>query len=601
MISRRNFLTITVLMFVLLFLFLFSSAYKDSLNTYDTNIYSGTKTQLHIDNIFQKDKAFTVGEEPAKGFVAYVGENQDQEKVIRQWCRYTRRNLMTAAECADFKYGKEKPYLICLEGKNIDVGDIPSMQEWVKDGIHLVFCGTPSIRVLMRKEIKELMGVRNIREESVTLEGIVLHEGFLLGGGYTYTIRDEATKKLQDLNLVTSWFEMNSGTKAYMTGLLDEKIYGETQNEYLPAIVWRNSIDNTKIFVVNGNYMDSVTGIGFLCAMTNEIESYSLYPVINAQNMVVVNYPSFTPENEDAMFQLYSRDSYRVLREVVWPGLTAVLTNTDSKMSCMLTTKMDYNEKASPEKEDLIFFMKLLREQEAEAGISCDQTSNVGVEGKLSVDHDFLALNLPAYKFLTAYVAENDPEQMRALLKEQGFSDVRTYLKDFEDTGELVYLTKDGDVVLTTINSGDSHKYSEDIRERAIETALGFSVVTEDLQHIIYPQDANDQWQNVYKDFARYTDTFYDAFDAFEELTLSDSGSRAKIFLSTIYEQSRNGNVITLKSNYDTGCFVLRIHDEEINKIEGGEFKKIEDDAWLISLEKKEVKITLKKEENRKK
>jgi hypothetical protein len=315
--------------------------------------------------------------------------------------------------------------------------------------------------------------------------------------------------------------------------------------------------------------------------------------------MVVVNYPSFTPENEDAMFQLYSRDSYRVLREVVWPGLTAVLTNTDSKMSCMLTTKMDYNEKASPEKEDLIFFMKLLREQEAEAGISCDQTSNVDVASKLSVDHDFLAVNLPEYKFLTAYVAQNDPEQMRTLLKEQGFSDVRTYLKDLEDTGELVYLTKEGDTVLTTINSGDSHKYSEDIRERAIETALGFSVVTEDLQHIIYPQDANDQWQNVYKDFARYTDTFYDAFDTFEELTLSESGSRAGLFLTTIYDQQRNGDVITLKSNYDTGYFILRIHDVVIDKIDGGSFKKIEDDAWLISLEKKEAKITLKKEENK--
>ena len=593
MISRRNYVTITSLMLVLLFLFLFSGAYKDSMNEYDINIYAG-KTEKT--NRTEEGPTFKVGASETEDYIAYVGTNPNIKGVTTQWCRYRRRNLVTKDHCTELIFQKHLPKLIVVDGKSLSTEDIPVLLEWCDKGIHMVFCGMPETRVAMRKEMETLLGIRSIREQDVELQGIVLHEGFLLGGGYSYIVRDKVTEKLQDLSLTTDWYEMGSGTKAYFTGLLDQSFYGETQNEYLPAIVWRNSIHDTKIFVVNGDYMEKATGIGFLSAMLNEIEEYSLYPVINAQSMVIVNYPSFTPENEETMEKLYSRNSYRVLREVVWPGLNAVLTNTDSKMTCMLTTKMDHNAVAEPSTEDLVFFMKLFREQKAEAGISCDQTSNVPVSMKLDTDELFLQKNLPNYQFQTAYVAKEYPVTMKKLLDIHGFSDVSTFLSDFEENKELVYLSGP-DTVLTTINYGDTHYYSEDIRERAIETALGYSCVTEDLQHIIYPQGPEDEWQNVYSDFGRFTDTFYDPFDTFEELTLSESGERARQFLTTEYTEKRTGNRIDLHSEYDTGYFILRTHEETIDQITGADYEEIEDDAWLLSLNQKDVKITLKPEE----
>ena len=600
MISRRNYVTITSLMLVLMFLFLFSGAYKDSVNEYDVNIYALSKNTNGAKPTEQGDP-FLVSAVESGNYIVCVGPNRNLRQITTQWCRYQRRNLITHEKCSDLALGEKLPELIVLDGKSLTIDDIPTLEAWVNKGIHLVFCGMPETRVAMRKEMETLLGIRSIRERDVALEGIVLHEDFLLGGGYTYSVKDEVTEKLQDLSLTTDWYEMGSGTKAYFTGLLNQEYYGETRNEYLPAIVWRNSIHDTKIFVVNGDFMEKTTGLGFLSAMINEIEPYSLYPVINAQSMVIVNYPSFTPENEAKMDELYSRDSYRVLREVVWPGLNAVLTNTDSKMTCMLTTKMDHNTKAEPSVDDLVFFMKLLREQEAEAGISCDQTSNVSVSMKLDVDEEFLHKNLPRYKFQTAYVAKEYPGTMKKLLQIHGFTDTTTFLSDFQENQELVSLSG-SDAVLTTVNYGNTHFYSEDLRERAVETALGYSVVMQDLQHIIYPQGPEDEWQNVYRDFGRFTDTFYEPFDAFEEVVLSENGKRTKQFLTTEYRQSRSGDKIELHSIYDTGYFILRTHEEEIDKIEGAKSEKIEDDAWLISLNKKDVTITLKpEEENRKK
>ena len=602
MISRRNFITITLLMFVLFFMCMFSGAYKDSLNEYDVNMYADTQEMRDFMKQYLPKQVFktTEPEETESNYVLFVGTNLNLRTTANEWCRYQRTPFRSVSSCTesgvDFDY---PPRLILIEGAHLTVDDIPVIDAWTKKGIDLVFCNMPPLDIALRKDMKLLMGLRSVREEPVDLMGIVLHPGFLLGGGYTYQAKDEATEKMQDLKLTTTWYEMASGTKAYMTGLLDEAIYGQVQNEYLPAIVWRNSVGNAKVFVVNGDYMETAVGLGFLSAFDYETKDHSLYPVMNAQNMVIVNYPSFTPENQAEMERLYNRDSYRVLRELVWPGLIAVLVNTDSKMTCMLNTKMDYENPAEPSREDLIFFMKLLREQEAEAGLSCEQTSATLLLQKMNVDEAFLLQNLPDYSFRTAYVADYEPELMGNVLHRSNFLDVHTYLRNFKEGKEIVYLTDGGEVVLSTINHGDSHMFSEDLREKSVETALGYSVVTQDLAHIIYPQSEADQWQHVYKEFAIYTDTFYDAFDAFDELTLSESAERAKLFLTTEYKEQREGDTVTLESCYNKGYYILRTHGEEIDEISGGDYKEIEEDAFLISLDSKKVTIRLKEKTRR--
>ena len=68
------------------------------------------------------------------------------------------------------------------------------------------------------------------------------------------------------------------------------------ENEDMPAIIWRSSIGKGSVFAVNGDYI-MTAGIGILDAMLYESKEYSLYSVVNAQNLCIVGFPDLTNEN----------------------------------------------------------------------------------------------------------------------------------------------------------------------------------------------------------------------------------------------------------------------------------------------------------------
>lgn len=106
------------------------------------------------------------------------------------------------------------------------------------------------------------------------------------------------------MNPSVPWYTTGAGTKTYMVGTLSDETIEQTvdneiraqyagmeeeaaKNSLLPAILWRNSVDTAKIFCVNGDYLADISAVGILDAMMGETYDYDIYPVINAQNLVL--------------------------------------------------------------------------------------------------------------------------------------------------------------------------------------------------------------------------------------------------------------------------------------------------------------------------
>jgi hypothetical protein len=92
--------------------------------------------------------------------------------------------------------------------------------------------------------------------------------------------------------------------------------------------------------------------------------------------------------------------------------------------------------------------------------------------------------------------------------------------------------------------------------------------------------------------------TYYAPFSAFDKVTVSESNSRIRGYLNRAFTVKRAGSVITLDMpEYDdTASFILRTHDEGIASIEGAAYKEIEANAYLITPQKKQTRITLRSE-----
>ena len=597
MVSKRKFFSIATMMFVLFFLFQFSMVLRDSKNTYDINSSltekkaDGRNRWTPSDNVTGADSS-----------VVFIGnENGDMGTAVSRWCTYAKRKLISCKSVSTYKADdKNLPEMMILESEKYADGDnLTTLETLEKKGVIIVFGCLENVKNIQNnKALMKFLGIQKVVAEETHLAGVKLFEGLLLGGEVTYnTSKDKEEKKRQDLELDVPWYQVGSGTKTYMVGLLDEKTGKNVENEDLPTIIWRNGIDYGSVFAVVGDYMKDSTALGLLDGMRAEALQYTIYPIVNAQNLSMVNFPVFADENNTEMLKLYSQSVTGIARDIMWPALISVVEKSDMKMTCFIQPQADYTDDIEPKSGNLEFYLKQMKEQSAEAGISLEYQKLDKAEDKVTKDTEFFENEKINYRFGAAFAKEKD---LKGILKDTDsglLGDVGTLVCDYTENQPVVSYYSDSVTLQTVTSDGMNYAYSDDIRMRSIQTALGYTNVMLDMYDIFWPQEKTDRWEVMQKRFSSNLLTYWKNFRDFDSTTLSESNARIRTFLNLAYSQSREDNTITLQTSEAGSWFILRTHGEEIDEIDGGSQTEIEADAYLICAEDTTVKIRLKEQE----
>ena len=597
MVSKRKFFSIAIMMFVLFFLFQFSMVLRDSKNTYDINS-SLTKKKADGENQWTPSDSVT----GADSSVVFVGNKAgDMGTAVSRWCTYAKRKLISCKSVSTYKADdKNLPEMMILESEKYADGDnLTTLEILEKKGVIIVFgCLENAKNIQNNKALMKFLGIQKVVAEETHLAGVKLFEGLLLGGEVTYnTSKDKEEKKRQDLELDVPWYQVGSGTKTYMVGLLDEKTGKNVENEDLPTIIWRNGIDYGSVFAVVGDYMKDSTALGLLDGMRAEALQYTIYPIVNAQNLSMVNFPVFADENNTEMLKLYSQSVTGIARDIMWPALISVVEKSDMKMTCFVQPQADNTDDIEPKSGNLEFYLKQMKEQSAEAGISLEYQKLDKAEDKVTKDTEFFENEKINYRFGAAFAKEKD---LKGILKDTDsglLGDVGTLVCDYTENQPVVSYYSDSVTLQTVTSDGMNYAYSDDIRMRSIQTALGYTNVMLDMYDIFWPQEKTDRWEVMQKRFSSNLLTYWKNFRDFDSTTLSESNARIRTFLNLSYSQSREDNTITLQTSEAGSWFILRTHGEEIDEIDGGSQTEIEADAYLICAEDTTVKIRLKEQE----
>ena len=597
MVSKRKFFSIATMMFVLFFLFQFSMVLRDSKNTYDIN---SSLTEKKADGINRWTPSDNVT--GADSSVVFIGnENGDMGTAISRWCTYAKRKLISCKSVSTYKADdKNLPEMMILESEKYADGDnLTTLETLEKKGVIIVFgCLENAKNIQNNKALMKFLGIQKVVAEETHLAGVKLFEGLLLGGEVTYnTSKDKEEKKRQDLELDVPWYQVGSGTKTYMVGLLDEKTGKNVENEDFPTIIWRNGIDYGSVFAVVGDYMKGSTALGLLDGMWAEALQYTIYPIVNAQNLSMVNFPVFADENNTEMLKLYSQSVTGIARDIMWPALISVVEKSDMKMTCFIQPQADYTDDIEPKSGNLEFYLKQMKEQSAEAGISLEYQKLDKAEDKVTKDTEFFENEKINYRFGAAFAKEKD---LKGILKDTDsglLGDVGTLVCDYTENQPVVSYYSDSVTLQTVTSDGMNYAYSDDIRMRSIQTALGYTNVMLDMYDIFWPQEKTDRWEVMQKRFSSNLLTYWKNFRDFDSTTLSESNARIRTFLNLAYSQSREDNTITLQTSEAGSWFILRTQGEEIDEIDGGSQTEIEADAYLICAEDTTVKIRLKEQE----
>ena len=601
MVSKRKFFSIAIMMFVLFFLFQFSMVLRDSKNTYDVNSSLAEK-KADGENQWTPSDSNSTTVIGADSSVVFVGnENGDMGTAISRWCTYAKRKLISCKSVSTYKADdKNLPEMMILESEKYADGDnLTTLEILEKKGVIIVFgCLENAKNIQNNKALMKFLGIQKVVTEETHLTGVKLFEGLLLGGEVIYnTSKDKEEKKRQDLELDVPWYQVGSGTKTYMVGLLDEKTGKNVENEDFPTIIWRNGIDYGSVFAVVGDYMKGSTALGLLDGMWAEALQYTIYPIVNAQNLSMVNFPVFADENNTEMLKLYSQSVTGIARDIMWPALISVVEKSDMKMTCFIQPQADYTDDIEPKSGNLEFYLKQMKEQSAEAGISLEYQKLDKAEDKVTKDTEFFENEKINYRFGAAFAKEKD---LKGILKDTDsglLGDVGTLVCDYTENQPVVSYYSDSVTLQTVTSDGMNYAYSDDIRMRSIQTALGYTNVMLDMYDIFWPQEKTDRWEVMQKRFSSNLLTYWKNFRDFDSTTLSESNARIRTFLNLAYSQSREDNTITLQTSEAGSWFILRTHGEEIDEIDGGSQTEIEADAYLICAEDTTVKIRLKEQE----
>lgn len=604
MISRRNYFAITIVMFIIVFMFLSTGVITEVWNDYEVNPYSGDRNELP-----GKSTAYSVNTDAAdkifrqpRDFIVYIG-GAKMEEAVEEWASYTKKNMesytaLNQCGSADWKMKEETPCMFVVDPDYIsweDEKELEILEMYLDAGSDVVFCRMPEVSVVKRsRRIQELFGIQNVKADRSRIKGVHLYDGFLLGGEAVYMTSDkEEAEKRQDMELTLPWYELEAGTEVYMKGILKED---DMESEDYPVIIWKKNYRGSCLMAVNGSYMEDFGGIGLLSAMTAQMESYDLYPVVNAQSMIVTGYPILTGENEEQLMNVYSRNMNGVERDVLWPGIMSVYRRNGMGLSCMMAPQMDYEDEQQPDQEQLHYYLKNLNKEDVEVGLSGMNLSGTPLKEKLDADYDFIHELLPEYQAVSFYAGNLSEQAVEGVMDEKAMSSVRTVISEARKDDEIIGYFSEHVTEQKALADGFRHTYRDDLRIRCVETMLGYSNVLVDVTDAVYPEDEKDSWEKLAEDFSWNIQNYWQKFHGFQGATVSEGDERIRRFLALDYRHEREEKSIYLhlSDEKEPVWFILRTHDEEIDRIDGGSFTKLEEDAFLLELKGPETVITMK-------
>ena len=599
MVSRRKFFSIAIMMFVLLFLFQFSMVIRDWQNTYDVNS-NLTAKQNDGKNVWRnKEVDLTSVTEENRNYALFVGNtSSDMAEAVSRWCVYAKWDIAKINSLNGFKENdKSLPRMMILESEKYALGDnLKKIEKLAQEGVIIVFgCLEDVEDIQADDELRDFLGISRVVSKETELTGVRLFEGLLLGGEVTYeTPEDKEEKDRQDLQLNVPWYQVGSGTKTYMVGVLDtEKINGHIENEELPTLIWRNGIQNGSVFCVVGDYMKDSTALGLLDGMVTEASQYYIYPVVNAQNLSMINFPVFANENNEQMMELYSQSITGMARDIMWPSLVSIVEKSGLKMTCFMQPQTDYEDGVEPDSKDLVFYLKQMKEQNAEAGLSLQYKNAGSLNDKLNQNAEFFRKANSSYKYGAAFTEEEDLDTVKGMINTELMKNVSTLVCEYTEDEPVISYCTDSVTLQSVTSDGMNYTYSGDIRMRSIQSSLGYTNVMLNMQDIFWPKRKKDRWQTMQRRFSSNLLTYWKKFKDFDSTTLSESNTRTRTFLNLDFSESRTDDEITVKTTETGSWFILRTHGEEIKDIEGGTQKKLEDDAYLIQAQDVTVKIQL--------
>lgn len=608
MLSAKNYISIVLIFLVIFIVFMSVALATENLAGVNIDSLAGPSPEISAhqglsENFFNDGGVkLTAGSEmaPGKRRAALItsGPGDAMASVLWEWCLYNKyschvfNGFPPAAELKAFDLVLHGD--LPLGSDNIEAW-VELLGEYEAAGVPMIFTSLPPFDALLQfPRLADFFGIQACVHPSYAIDGIRVFDGFFLSRERRYNFNDYSEKK--DMTLEIPYYTLRPGYEAYAVAILEEQ--GSIKDEDLPPLLWRTYSGSSFVFVVNGDVFSGKTMLGITSAFLSQAHPAYLYPVVNGQAVTVLNFPAFAQENGQEIMARYTRTPEGFKRDILWPNMVRVLKHYDQSYDFFATPGLDQAGKDSGKDQGVLTYWKEIAKLKGALGLSLEEPPGRSLTKAAADKADFFEDILPGYRFTALYGGNFSLAQLGAYFKDRPapLLDHVSLVLANDQEGEMIfqYLNDQVLAILMTKN-GFEHEIADDLQMVALETSLGFCLQQVNMARALFPVGEEDNWNHLAEGWSAGK-TYYRDFRFFGEGSIYELESRVRKFLALDYDWQYEKNKVEVQiDNFqEEAWFVLRLHQAEIEKIRGGDYKSLSPGIYLIRAREPGVSVKLR-------
>lgn len=492
--------------------------------------------------------------------------------------------------------------VIAISNLGVFEESILDLCDWVSRGGRTMFA------LPMQKEksidlISGKLGILDLGYENVTVETIVVEDGFMVGGNKTFQITDPYESSMQ----------VRTGEQS--------KVYATDGTTSTP-LIWEQDYGDGK-FVVNNMGFCEKAYRGFYAASYSLLEDVCVYPVINASTFYIDDFPSPVPSGDGTYIRRdYATTIDGFYTNIWWPDMIKISEKYNMVYTGMLIE--NYDDKVSGElvrNQDISryhYFGNMLMDMGGELGFhgynhqplctdEFEYVSDIGYEQWESREkmiesvrelEEFSKEVFPGENF-SVYVPPSNilSEEGRHMLEEE-FPEIKTVASIYFP-GESSYeqefeVAEDGMVETPRIISGCD---IDDYMEIAAFSELNMHFVN---SHFLHPDDLLDEdrgaakgWKHLKETWESYLEWLYQSAPSIRNLSGSQMAGAVERYcgVSLWKEDTPDDFYLTVDGLYDDAYMFVRVNEGKLGAVKGGTIAHITGNLYLLHVQEPEIEI----------
>jgi len=605
MINGKVYTAIALVFLVIFFLFMFSTVSGDNLAGYYDNRRGEIAPEAGpplLREAFWMEAQRTDAPEDwvldnPKAAIIASSQPDAVTDTLQEWCVYNKyryrvfTGLPEVGEISDYD-------VLLFNDPGITAQDVVTLKLYAQTGIPMVFVRLPTYEQLASSTwLSDFFGIERCVSPGYGLDGVKVFADFFLSKERIYT-HDDFYGQEDDMAVRVPYYTLRTGYEVFAVAILDDQSELGIKNEELPPLLWRTYTGASDVFAVNGELFSGDGLLGVVTGFLSQASPVYLYPVVNAQTIVLVNYPYFLDENREALMELYSRDALGFSRDIVWPTVVKIVAHYDAPFNFCVPSQLEYGDGSAPADDDVVLYWKEINKLSGSVGLSLGQVSDVPLETVLEESAAFFGRVLPDYRFTALYAGAFPADKVGECLASGRFGLLDQVRFVFFPYGgeDRLFTVLDGDVLaVRSTADGFRHEAKDDLEMIALETALGLCTQEVDMARALYPRTEEDGWSRLSREWSEGK-TYYADFEAFDAVSTEELEARSRAFLAMDFSYAVSPDSLDMRIDSFAGdaWFILKVHLAEVAGVAGGSAAKLTDTAYLIHAEEANVRIDLR-------